>query len=153
MNPRPGQPSPKSRQSESEGHTDNLRSQPTPRTPSPAGDPGGAFSCRDHVITTNAAAVLTPNVAQHLADGGYVGAGHGVHVPIKQPGGTQVLDLDNRAYNTLLCGLRAPGERGFALLKMRWRVLQRITACPYKITDIGKAALILTHFEHKYIPC
>ena len=88
-----------------------------------------------------------------LADGGYVGAGIGVHVPIKQPGGTQVLDIDNRTYNALLRGLRVQGERGFALLKTRWAVLRHVTACPHKITDIARAALVLIHFEHKYIPC
>ena len=86
-----------------------------------------------------------------LADGGYAGAGIGVHVPVKQPGGSQVLHIDNRTYNALLRGLRAQGERGFALLKTRWPVLQHITACPHKIGDIGKAALVLTHFEHKLI--
>lgn len=88
-----------------------------------------------------------------LADGGYLGAGIGVHVPVKQPGGTQVLDLDNRTYNALLRGLRAQGERGFALLKTRWAALRHVTACPHKIGYIGKAALVLTQFEHKYIPC
>jgi hypothetical protein len=88
-----------------------------------------------------------------LADGGYVGSGHGIHVPVKQPGGTQILHVNNRTYNALLRGLRALGERGFALLKTRWTVLQRVTACPHKIADIGKAALVLTQFEHKYIPC
>jgi hypothetical protein len=88
-----------------------------------------------------------------LADGGYLGAGIGVHVPVKQPGGTQVLDIDTRTYNALLRGLRAQGERGFALLKTRWAALRHVTACPHKITEIGKAALVLTHVEHKYIPC
>lgn len=88
-----------------------------------------------------------------LADGGYVGAGHGVHVPFKQPGGGQVLAIDNRAYNALLRGLRAHGERGFALLKTRWAVLRRVTTCPHKISDIAKAALVLTQFEHKYLSC
>jgi hypothetical protein len=88
-----------------------------------------------------------------LADGGYPGAGIGVHVPVKQPGGTQVLDIDNRTYNALLRGLRAQGERAFALLKTRWTVLKHITACTHKIADIGKTALVLTHFEHKYLAC
>jgi len=88
-----------------------------------------------------------------LADGGYTGAGIGVYVPVKQPGGTQVLDISNRTYNALLRGLRAQGERGFALLKTRWKVLCHVTACPHKIGLIGKAALVLTHFEHKLIPC
>jgi hypothetical protein len=86
-----------------------------------------------------------------LADGGYIGAGRGVHVPFKQPGGTQTLAIDNRAYNAILRGLRALGERGLALLKTRWKILCRITTCPHKITDIAKATLVLTHFEHKLI--
>ena len=88
-----------------------------------------------------------------LADGGYTGAGIGVHVPARQPGGTQVLDVDTRTRNALLRGLRAQGERGFAVLKTRWKALQHVTACPHKIGDIAKAALVLTHVEHKMIPC
>jgi hypothetical protein len=83
-----------------------------------------------------------------LADGGYAGAGIGVHTPVKQPAGGQVLDVDNRAYNALLRGLRCLGERGFALLTGRWRTLRHITTSPRKIGDIVKAALVLTHFEH-----
>jgi DDE superfamily endonuclease len=83
-----------------------------------------------------------------LADGGYDGAGIGVHTPIKQPTGDQVLDVDNRTYNTLLRDLRCLGERGFAVLTGRWRTLQHITASPSKIGDIVQAALTLTHFEH-----
>jgi DDE superfamily endonuclease len=83
-----------------------------------------------------------------LADGGYTGTGIGVHTPVKQPTDGQVLDIDNRAYNALLRGLRRLGERGFALLTGRWRTLRHITASPRKIGDIVKAALVLTHFEH-----
>jgi hypothetical protein len=53
-----------------------------------------------------------------------------VHVPVKQPGGTQVLDPNTRTYNTLLRGLRTQDERGFALLKTRWAALRYVTACP-----------------------
>ena len=83
-----------------------------------------------------------------LADGGYEGAGIGVHTPIKQPAGDQVLDVDNRTYNALLRSLRCLGERGFAVLTGRWRALHHITASPSKIGDIVKATLVLTHFEH-----
>lgn len=88
-----------------------------------------------------------------LADAGYNGAGHGVHTPVKQPGNGQCLDVDTRTYNTLLRSLRAPGERGFALLTGRWRALQHVTACPGKVGDIARAALVLTHFEYRYLPC
>jgi hypothetical protein len=83
-----------------------------------------------------------------LADGGYSGAGIGVHTPIKHPPDGQVLDVDNRAYNALLRGLRCLGERGFAVLTGRWRGLRHITASPSRIGRIVKAALVLTHFEH-----
>lgn len=83
-----------------------------------------------------------------LADGGYDGAGIGVHTPYKQPAGDQELDVDNRTYNALLRGLRCIGERGFAVLTGRWRALHHTTASPSKIGNIVKAALVLTHFEH-----
>jgi hypothetical protein len=86
-----------------------------------------------------------------LADGGYGGAGIGVHTPIKQPADGRVLDTDNRTYNALLRGLRCLGERGFALLTGRWRSLRHITASPSRIGDIVKAALVLTQFEHDMI--
>jgi hypothetical protein len=66
-----------------------------------------------------------------------------------QPADGRRLDINNRTYNTLLRSLRGLGERGFALLVGRWRVLQHITACPRKIGPIAKAALVLTHFEHR----
>jgi hypothetical protein len=83
-----------------------------------------------------------------LADGGYSGAVIGVHTPIKHPPDGQVLDVDNRAYNALLRGLRCLGERGFAVLTGRWRGLRHITASPSRIGRIVKAAFVLTHFEH-----
>jgi hypothetical protein len=88
-----------------------------------------------------------------LADPGYEGAGHGVHTPVKQPTDGRRLDIDNRTYNMLLRSLRGIGERGFALLTQRWRVLQHVTTCPRKIGDIARAALVLTHFEHRQLSC
>jgi hypothetical protein len=86
-----------------------------------------------------------------LADGGYEGAGIGICVPVKNPGGNQRLDPDTKTRNSLLRGLRSQGERGFALLTQRWAALQRITASPRRTTEIVRAALVLTQFEHKYI--
>jgi hypothetical protein len=83
-----------------------------------------------------------------LADSGYDGAGIGVLTPVKQPGNGRALDVDTRAYNALLRGLRCLGERGFAPLTGCWRSLRHITASPRRIGDIVKAALVLTHFEH-----
>ncbi|GAA2915746.1 hypothetical protein GCM10010517_81770 [Streptosporangium fragile] len=84
-----------------------------------------------------------------LADSGYDGAGIGILTPVRQPSDSQ--PLDTRTRNVLLRALRCPGERGSALLTQRRRTLQRITASPSRISDIVKAALILTHFEHSYL--
>jgi len=77
-----------------------------------------------------------------LADGGYEGAGIGVHTPIKQPPDGRDLDADNRTYNALLRGLRCLGERGFAILVGRWRALRHFTCSPEKIGTMVKAALV-----------
>ena len=87
-----------------------------------------------------------------LADSGYEGAGQGTHVPIKQPADGRELAVDNRAYNMLLRSLRCLGERGFAILTGRWHNLRHITASPRKVGDIVRAALVLTHFEYRYLP-
>jgi DDE superfamily endonuclease/Helix-turn-helix of DDE superfamily endonuclease len=108
-------------------------------------------AAREHVLGALYAAAARG--LPTLADPGYEGAGHGVWTPIKQPQDGRQLDPDHRTYNTLLRSLRCIGERGFALLTQRWRVLQHITACPQRIGDIAKAALVLTHFEHRYLPC
>ena len=86
-----------------------------------------------------------------LADLGYEGAGTGVLTPVKRPAGNQELDTGTRTRNALLRDLRCRGERGFALLTQRWTTLQRITASPRRTTQIARAALVLTQFEHKYI--
>jgi hypothetical protein len=86
-----------------------------------------------------------------LADSGYEGAGHGVHVPVKKLAGGGELDLDTRTRNALLRSLRCLGERGFALLSQRWRALQRVILSPGKIGDIARAVLVLVEFEHKMI--
>jgi DDE superfamily endonuclease len=86
-----------------------------------------------------------------LADPGYDGAGIGIHIPLKQPSGGGDLDIGSRTRNAIQRSLRCLGERGFALLTGRWRTLQHATASPSKISDIARAALVLTHFEHGYI--
>lgn len=90
-----------------------------------------------------------------LADLGYHGAGAGINTPVKLPVGATQLATDQQAYNQLQRGLRAPGERGFALLVGRWKALRHITASPSRAGAIVKAALALTHYEHRYTtqPC
>ena len=86
-----------------------------------------------------------------LADSGYEGAGHGVHVPVRKPAGDRELDPDTRTRNALLRSLRCLGERGFALISQRWQTLQRVMLSPGKIGEIAQAALVLVLFEHKMI--
>ena len=81
-----------------------------------------------------------------LADKGYLGAGVGVHSPIKRPVGSAVLHTDTRTYNQLLTALRAPTKRAHALLG-RWRALDRVTLCPWRITVIAAAALVLASMQ------
>jgi DDE superfamily endonuclease len=78
-----------------------------------------------------------------LADKGYAGAGAGIHTPVK--GGH--LHPDTAARNQLIGCLRAEGARGIALLKTRWKALNRIRLCPQRIGAIAKAALVLTTAE------
>ena len=86
-----------------------------------------------------------------LADPGCDSAGIGLHIPVKQPADGRELDIDTRTRNAIQRSMRCLGERGFALLTSRWRTLQHITASPSKIGDIARAALVLTHFEYRYI--
>ena len=86
-----------------------------------------------------------------LADPGYEGAGHGIHVPVKKPAGGRELDINTRTRNALLRSARCLGERGFALLTQRWQTLQHVTASPGRIGLIARAAFVLVLFEHKMI--
>ena len=85
-----------------------------------------------------------------LADSGFEGAGAGVLVPVKRPARGE-LDIDTRTRNALLRSLRYQGERGFALMKQRWRAMQYVSVSPTTIGDIAKAVLVLVQFEHKMI--
>ena len=86
-----------------------------------------------------------------LADCGYEGAGPGVYTPVKAPRDGYELDIDSRTYNRLVRATRCQGERGFALLTQRWTTLQHVTPSPRRIGKIARAALVLTHFEHRII--
>ncbi len=76
-------------------------------------------------------------------DKGYQGAGIGVHTPIK---GFH-LEIDSRAYNELVSGMCAIGERSNALLGQRWAALRHVSLSPSRIGDIVAAALVPTSRE------
>jgi hypothetical protein len=73
-----------------------------------------------------------------------------VLVPVKNPRHGE-LDINTKTRNALLRSLRYQGERGFALMKQRWRALQHVTLSPTAIGDIAKSALVLVQFEHKML--
>ena len=71
-------------------------------------------------------------------------------VPVKKPRCGE-LDINTKTRNALLRSLRYQGERGFALMTQRWRVLQRVMVSPTTIGDIARAVLVLVQFEHNMI--
>jgi hypothetical protein len=99
-------------------------------------------AARTHVLPAlyPAAAAGLPT----LADAGYRGAGIGIKVPLRLPTNPHPKD---QARNQLLAALRAPAERGNALLKTAWRALRHVTVDPARITPIAAAALVLLHLD------
>ncbi|MFJ7215082.1 transposase family protein [Amycolatopsis sp. NPDC098790] len=84
-----------------------------------------------------------------LADKAYHAAGIGIRTPFKKNAGQPPLNARQRVYNLLHARARALGERAVAVLKTRWRALQRISLSPHRIGHITRAALVLTHHEHQ----
>lgn len=59
-----------------------------------------------------------------------------------------VLSEEEKIANKSRNSNRAIGERGNSLLKTTFKVLHRISVCPYQIGAIVAAALGLQHIEH-----
>jgi hypothetical protein len=110
-----------------------------------------------HRYPDEARRVLTdqaPDIKEALdlaAARGYDGAGCGVLTAVPQRTDGIPSHVDTRTRNNLLRGLRCLGERGFALPTERWKALEHVTMSPRKITQITRAALVLTQYEHKPI--
>jgi hypothetical protein len=99
---------------------------------------------------TAARELVLPTLYPHAARGlpvlagkGYAGAGIGVRTPVRHSPGGAVLHTDTRTSDQLLTALRAPTERTYTLLG-RWRALERLTICPWRITAVIAAALAPT---------
>ena len=118
---------------------------------------------RDRIVQAAVKIVLEPvfeadflpcrpylNILPFLADSGFEGAGAGVLVPVRNPARGDP-GIDTKTRNALLRSLRYQGERGFALMKQRWRAIQYVSVSPTTIGDIAKAVLVLVQFEHKMI--
>lgn len=115
----------------------------------------GALPGSTHDLTAARELVLPQarpylNILPFLAGSGFEGAGAGVLVPVRNPARGD-LGIDTKTRNALLRSLRYQGERGFALMKQRWRAIQYVSVSPTTIGDIAKAVLVLVQFEHKMI--
>lgn len=107
-----------------------------------AAEPGSTHDitvARKHVLPASYAAAARK--LPTLTDKGYVGAGAGVKTPVKG----RNLVADTRTRNELIAALRAPAERGNALLKQTWKARAHVSLDPYRITGIIRAALVLLH--------
>ncbi|WP_139317299.1 transposase family protein, partial [Pseudonocardia sp. Ae168_Ps1] len=58
------------------------------------------------------------------------------------------LNVDQQTVNMLHSAVRATTERGNSLLKTTFKVLRRVSLCPWRIGHITAAALVLLHIEH-----
>lgn len=67
-----------------------------------------------------------------LAHKGYIGAGIGIHVPVRRPKGRSDTALDRgiRTTNALIRYVRAHGEQTAAELKEHWRTLKHVALNP-----------------------
>jgi hypothetical protein len=60
--------------------------------------------------------------------------------------------LGCKQYNLIVRGVHSVAERANSLLKTTFKVLRRVSVCPWRIGAIAKAALRLLHLEHDR-PC
>jgi hypothetical protein len=82
-----------------------------------------------------------------MADLGYEGESETFTIPFKKPKDGHLTD-DEQAYNAIHSALRCLGERANSLLKTTYKALRRYRGCPWRLSDIVAAALVLLHHEH-----
>lgn len=82
-----------------------------------------------------------------LADLGYQGEHTRLTYPIRRTHGA-VLTVEQRTINALHSATRAPTERGNSLPKTTFKAPHQVTLCPWRISAIIAAALVLHHYEH-----
>jgi hypothetical protein len=62
--------------------------------------------------------------------------------------GAPELSAEQRTINARRSATRALAERGNSLLETTFKVLRRVTLCPWRIGTITAAAPVLLHHEH-----
>jgi hypothetical protein len=82
-----------------------------------------------------------------LVDLGYEAERERVTCPVKKITG-RGLSEGQASVNALHSATRAVAERGNALLKTTFKALRHVSVCPWRISTITAAALVLLHREH-----
>ncbi len=82
-----------------------------------------------------------------LTDLGYQNLSPAIRHPHKKPKNGELTE-EQDAYNKVIRGVRAAGERANALLKETFAALHTVSLDPWGIGAIAKAALVLLHLEH-----
>jgi hypothetical protein len=82
-----------------------------------------------------------------LSDLGYQNLSAAIRHPHKKPKNGELTERQD-AYNKIIRGVRAAGERANALLKETFTALRKVSLDPWRIGAIAKAALVLLHLEH-----
>jgi hypothetical protein len=83
-----------------------------------------------------------------LTDLGYEGlAGPALRMPRKKVKAIEFNEADIQ-YNLIVRGVHSRAERANSLLKTTFKALRRVSADPWRIGAIAKAALVLLHLEH-----
>jgi hypothetical protein len=110
---------------------------------------------REHDTTAlrshNILPLLTAWTDDHLrvlGDLGYEGEQTTITVAFKKPKNRACTTIEqqfNRAHNAV----RAIGERGNSLLKTTFKALRNVSLCPWSISRITAAALVILHIEHR----
>jgi hypothetical protein len=112
--------------------------------------PVGPGSTHDLAARAHALPALYKAAAEELptlTDMGYIGAGIGIHTPVKRHPGNQLAE-EHLAYNAVQTALRAIGERGNSLLKTTFKALHRVSLDPSRIGDITAAALVILQWKN-----
>src|SRR2546423_1256275 len=102
---------------------------------------------REHTQMLPLLAMWTEDQLRVLGDLGYEGEADTITVAFKKPKGGELTDVQ-KTYNKVHNGIRAVGERGNSLLKTTFKALRHVSLCPWKISKIAAAALVLLHVEH-----
>jgi len=103
-----------------------------------------ALRAHTHILPT---LIQASGDLRALGDLGYEGEADTITVAFKKPQDGELSTIQktfNKAHN----GVRAIGERGNSVLKTTFKAPRNVSLCPWKISKIVAAALVLLHIDH-----